>query len=154
MSSSLPVPRPGYHSVTPTLTLKNCAAAIDFYKAAFNAVELYRLAMPNGSVMHAEIKIGDSTLMVSDEFPDWGCLSPLSTGGFPSALMIYVENVDAVFAQALAAGATELRPVTDQFWGDRSGQVQDPYGYKWSVSTPMEDVSPEELARRAASFCS
>ena len=142
-----PIPE-GYHSVTPSLTLDDASAAIDFYKRAFGATELYRLPGPGGKVMHAELKIGNSHIMLSDEFPDCGALSPKTIGGCPSSLLIYVEDVDAAFAQAIKAGATEKQPLTNQFWGDRIGSLMDPYGFRWSIATHIEDVSPEEIQRR------
>ena len=142
-----PIPE-GYHSVTPSLTLDDASAAIDFYKRVFGATELYRLPGPGGKVMHAELKIGNSHIMLSDEFPDCGALSPKTIGGCPSSLLIYVEDVDAAFAQAIKAGATEKQPLTNQFWGDRIGSLMDPYGFRWSIATHIEDVSPEEIQRR------
>ena len=142
-----PIPE-GYHSVTPSLTLDDASAAIEIYKRAFAATELYRLPGPGGKVMHAELKIGNSHIMLSDEFPDCGALSPKTIGGCPSSLLIYVEDVDAAFAQAIKAGATEKQPLTNQFWGDRIGSLMDPYGFRWSIATHIEDVSPEEIQRR------
>ncbi len=145
-----PIPE-GYHTVTPYLILHDAAGAIEFYKRAFGAVELYRMAGPGGKVGHAEIKIGDSPVMLADEHPEMGARSPKSIGGSPISILIYVENVDAVVQQAVAAGANLFRPVENKFYGDRSGGVEDPYGYQWFISTHVEDVSPEELERRAAS---
>ncbi len=142
----------GFHSLTPSLTLRDAAAGIEFYKRAFGAVEHYRLSGPDGRIMHAEIQIGDSVLLCNDEMPEWDALSPLSIGGNGSSLMIYVEDADAVFAQAVTAGATAVRPPTDQFWGDRSGQVKCPFGYKWSIATHKEDVSKDEIVRRFAAW--
>ena len=142
-----PIPE-GYHSVTPSLTLDDASAAIDFYKRVFGATELYRLPGPGGKVMHAELKIGNSHIMLSDEFPDCGALSPKTIGGCPSSLLIYVEDVDAAFAQAIKAGATEKQPLTNQVWGDRIGSLMDPYGFRWSIATHIEEVSPEEIQRR------
>lgn len=150
--SIVPYQPAGYHSITPSITVSNAAAAIDFYKAAFGATETMRMAMPDGKIMHAEIQIGDSRVMMSDEFPDWGCLSPQSVGGTVSALMIYVPDVDASFDQAVAAGATSIAPPSNQFWGDRSARVLDPFGHKWSLATHVEDVSDEEMAERAKGF--
>ena len=151
--STVPYQPAGYHSITPSITIRDAAAAILFYKAAFGAEEIMSLAMPDGKVMHAEIRLGDSRVMISDEFPDWGCLSPQSIGGTASALMFYVPDVDAAFAQAVAAGATSISPPTDQFWGDRSCRVLDPFGHKWSLSTHVEDVTEEQMAERAKTFC-
>jgi PhnB protein len=141
----------GYHSVTPSLTCRNAAAALDFYVRAFGAVELFRMPEPDGKLMHAEMRIGNSTLMLSDEYPDWGAVQPEAGKG--GTFMIYVPDADAAFAQAVAAGATELQPVTDQFWGDRSGRVACPYGYRWSLAQKVREVSPEEIAKAAAAWC-
>jgi PhnB protein len=141
----------GYHSVTPSLTCRDAAAALEFYKRAFGAVETCRLTEPgSGKVMHAEIRIGNSTIMLSDEYPDWGCTAPAFAQG--GAFMVYVENSDAAFARAIAAGAKELQPVADQFWGDRVGRVACPFGYRWSVAQRVREVSPEEMARLAAEW--
>ena len=141
----------GYHSVTPYLIVKGAAAALDFYKAAFGAEELFRMAGPDGAVAHAEIKIGDSVLMLGDENPEWGAKGP-DAGGSPVGLMIYVPDVDARFAAAVAAGAAVKKGVQDQFYGDRSGSLTDPFGHIWTVATHIEDVSPEEMERRAAAW--
>ncbi len=154
MNAKVPFQAPGYHTVTPAIVIKGAAEAIAFYKSAFNATELHRMAMPDGTVMHAEIKIGDSNIMLSDEFPDWGALSPKTVGGSPTTLYIYFDDVDAMTRQAIAAGAKELQPVTDQFWGDRSGKIEDPFGYAWGLATHIEDVSPEEIDRRAKAWLS
>lgn len=140
----------GYHSVTPYLIVKGAARALEFYKKAFNAQELYRMDAPGGTIGHAEIQIGDSRIMLSDEFPEMGARSPETLGGSPIGLCIYVENVDALFKQAVAAGGKEERPVKDQFYGDRSGTLRDPFGHQWTIATHKEDVSPEEMARRMA----
>ncbi|MBX9627576.1 MAG: VOC family protein [Gemmataceae bacterium] len=138
----------GYHAVTPYLTVRGAAQAIEFYKAAFGAEELFRLGGPDGSVGHAEIKVGDSVLMLGDENPQWGAKAP-DAGGSPVGLMVYVPDVDAVFAAAVAAGAAVRKAVQDQFYGDRSGTVTDPFGHTWTAATHVEDVSPEEMGRRA-----
>ena len=143
-----PIPE-GYHSVTPYLILKNAADAIEFYKKAFGAVELLRMAAPGGKIGHAEIKIGDSPVMLSDEYPDMGFKGPESLGGTPVSLMIYVDDVDKIFPQAIAAGGKEVRPLQNQFYGDRSGTLTDPFGHVWTISTHVEDVPEEELAKRA-----
>ena len=143
-----PIPE-GYHSVTPYLVMKNAAAAIEFYKEAFGAVELLRMAAPGGKIGHAEIKIGDSPVMLADEYPDMGFKGPESLGGTPVSLMIYVDDVDKIFPQAIAAGGKEVRPLQNQFYGDRSGTLTDPFGHVWTVSTHVEDVPEEELAKRA-----
>ncbi|SIO11450.1 PhnB protein [Parasphingorhabdus marina DSM 22363] len=139
----------GYHSVTPYLIVDDAAAAIDFYKAAFGAEEVMRMPMGD-KIGHADLLIGDSHIMLADEFPDMDKLGPNKRGGGTCSLMIYVENSDAAFDQAVAAGATAVRPVEDQFFGDRSGWVKDPFGHEWTLSTHIEDVSPEELNRRMA----
>ncbi|QTD55549.1 VOC family protein [Parasphingorhabdus cellanae] len=139
----------GYHSVTTYLTVDDAAAAIEFYKKAFGAEEIMRMPMGD-KIGHADILIGDSHVMLADEFPDMDKLGPKARGGATSSLMIYVENADAAFDQAVAAGATAVRPVEDQFYGDRSGWVKDPFGHEWTLSTHIEDVSPEELNRRMA----
>lgn len=144
-----PIPE-GYHSITPYLIVKGAAKAIDFYKAAFGATELFRMAQPDGRVGHAEIRIGDSVVMLADEHPDMGARSPQTIGGTPLSLLLYVPDVDAVVARAVAAGAQLTRPVADQFYGDRSGILTDPFGHSWFVSTHVEDVPPDELERRAA----
>jgi PhnB protein len=142
-----PIPN-GYHTVTPYLVVKDATSAIDFYKKAFGATELYRMAGPDGRVMHAEIKIGNSPIMMADEFPEMGARSPQSFGGSPVSIYLYVEDVDALFSQAVAAGAKVTRPVKDQFYGDRSGGLEDPFGHVWYVATHKEDVPPEEIHRR------
>lgn len=138
----------GYHTVTPYMALRDCAAAIDFYRRAFGAEKVMQLDMPDGKIAHAEIRIGDSMLMMSEENEEWGNRSPASLGGSPMSLMIYVPDVDAAFKKALAAGATEVRGVQDQFYGDRSGTLKDPFGYQWTLSTHVEDLSQEEVQRR------
>jgi len=143
-----PIPD-GYHSVTPYLIVKGGAQALDFYARAFGAVERLRIG-GDGRIGHAEITIGDSCVMLADEHPEIGALSPTTVGGAPVSLHLYVEDVDAVVARAVAAGATLTRPVADQFYGDRVGGITDPFGHRWSVVTHKEDVSPEELQRRAA----
>lgn len=145
-----PVPE-GYHSVTPYLTVDDAAKAIDFYTRAFGAREVLRMPMGD-RIAHAEIKIGDSHVMLSDEWPDMGYLGPASRGGATSSLMVYVPDVDASFRQALGAGATEEREVADQFWGDRMGTLVDPFGHRWSIATHKEEVSPDELSRRMEAF--
>jgi PhnB protein len=146
-----PIPE-GYHTVTPYLVITNAGKAIEFYKEAFGATECMRLATPDGKVMHAEIKIGDSPIMLCDECPDWNSLSPQTIGGTAVSIVLYVEDVDAVVKRAVEAGAKLLMPVADQFWGDRMGSVTDPFGHKWSIATHTEDVSPEEISTRAKAF--
>lgn len=141
-----PIPD-GYHSVTPYLIVDDAKAAIDFYKAAFGATEKFRLPMGD-KIGHAEIMIGDSHVMLADEFPEMGHLGPKARGGTTVSLMLYVEDVDRAFAQALAAGAKQKRPVENQFWGDRMGTLSDPFGHQWSLATTVEEVQPEELHAR------
>ncbi len=142
-----PIPE-GYHSVTPYLIIKGASRAIEFYKKAFAATELMRFPGPNDTVMHAEIKIGDSPVMLADEGETSTYRSPQTFGGSPVSLMIYVEDVDKVFNQAVSTGATATRPVADQFYGDRLGTLVDPFGHIWTISTHKEDVSMEEMQRR------
>ncbi|HEX5271195.1 MAG TPA: VOC family protein [Gemmataceae bacterium] len=142
-----PIPD-GYHAVTPYLIVKGAAQAIEFYKKAFGAVELFRFPGPDGRVGHAEIQLGDSRVMLADEHPQMGAVSPQTVGGTPVGLCLYVADVDAVAKQAVAAGAEVVRPVQDQFYGDRSGTFADPFGHKWTVATHKEDVTPQEMQRR------
>jgi PhnB protein len=142
-----PIPD-GYYTATPYLIIKGAARALDFYKQAFGAQELMRFPMPDGKIGHAEIKIGNSPIMLADEFPEMGHKSPESLGGSPVSLMLYVPDSDKTFAQALKAGGKELQPLKDQFYGDRSGTLTDPFGHVWTVATHKEDVSPEEMDRR------
>ena len=144
-----PIPT-GYHNITPYLIVRNAAAAIDFYKKALNAVELMRFPGPGGKIMHAEVKIGDSPVMLAEEMPEEGYVGPQTLGGVGVSMMLYVEDVDTRFAQAIAAGATIKRPVQDQFYGDRTGTLVDPFGHVWSIGTHKEDVSMEELQQRMA----
>lgn len=145
-----PIPE-GYHSVTPYLVVDDAKAAIDFYKRAFGAQEKFRMEMGD-RIGHAEILIGDSHVMLADEFPEMDHRGPKALGGTPVSLMIYVEDVDKVFPQALAAGAKEQRPLVNQFYGDRSGTLIDPFGHQWTVSTHIEDVPEDEMQRRMAEF--
>jgi len=138
----------GYHSVTPYLTVDNGAAALDFYKRALGAQVVVRMDGPDGKIGHAEIKIGDSMLMLGDENPANGTRSPKSLGGSSSGIMLYVEDVDSFFKQATAAGATAMMPPSDMFWGDRFGRFSDPFGHVWSVATHKEDIAPAEMSRR------
>lgn len=146
-----PIPD-GYPILTPYLIVNDGAAAISFYKTAFGAVERMRLAAPGGGIGHAELAIGDAVVMLADEHPDWGALSPRSVGGTPVGLHLYVGDVDAVVARAVAAGAKLLHAVENKFYGNRNGTIEDPFGHKWYVSTHVEDVSPEEIDRRAAAL--
>ena len=139
-----PIPD-GMHSLTPHLRCAGAIDAIEFYKKAFNAVELSRLPGPNGKLMHAMLRIGDSPLMLTDEFPEWGALGPKSLKGSPVTVHVYVENVDAAVAQAVAAGAKITMPLADMFWGDRYCRLEDPFGHHWSIATHTRDVSPEEM---------
>ena len=143
-----PIPD-GYHTATPYLIVNGAAAAIEFYKKAFGATELLRMAGPDGKIGHAEIKIGNSPIMLADEFPEMGAKSAKTLGGSPMFLMLYVENVDVLAAQAVAAGAKAIRPLQNQFYGDRSGTFEDPFGLWWTISTHVEDVPPEEMKRRS-----
>lgn len=140
----------GYHAVTPFLVVRAAADAIEFYKKAFGAKEKGRMPGPNGALMHAEIQIGDSRVMLSDEFPDMGSKAPPSLGGSPGGLLIYTRDVDGLFARAVAAGAKVTMPVADMFWGDRYGKLEDPYGHSWALATHKEDLSPREMGKRAA----
>ena len=144
-----PIPD-GYHSVTPYLILHDATAALEFYKKAFGAVELLRMPAPGGRIGHAEIRIGDSPVMLADENLEINARSARTIGGSPISLMVYVPNVDAVVAQAVAAGGKLVRPVADQFYGDRTGGVDDPFGFHWYIATHVEDVPPDELEKRAA----
>jgi len=145
-----PVPE-GFHTLTPYLSVKGAAQAIDFYKKAFGATERYRLPGPDGkTVGHAEIVIGDSIVMLADEMPEYGNQSPQSLNGTPVNFALYVEDADRAFQRAVSAGAKVLRPLADQFYGDRAGCVQDPFGHKWTLMTHKEDVSPEEMKQRVA----
>jgi PhnB protein len=141
-------PPQGYHSVTPYMVVRGGAAALEFYAKAFGAEKTMQLDMPDGSIAHAEMRIGDSMVMMSEENEAWGTKGPLTLGGSAMFLMIYVPDVDAAFARAIAAGATEVRPVADQFYGDRSGTLKDPFGHQWTLATHIEDVSAEEGQRR------
>jgi PhnB protein len=143
-----PIPD-GYHSVTPYLIIKGAADAIEFYKKAFGATELFRMDH-EGKVGHAEIRIGDSPIMLADESPEMGYKSPTALGGTPVSIMIYVDDVDTIFKQAIAAGGEQQKPVQDQFYGDRSGTLKDPFGHVWHVATHKEDVSSEEMEKRMA----
>ena len=144
-----PIPD-GYHTATAYLCCKGAAAAIDYYKKAFGATEILRMASPDGSIAHAEIKIGDSPIMLGEEVPQMGAISPTTLGGSPVGIMLYVEDVDARFAQAIAAGGTVERPVKDQFYGDRAGTLKDPFGHKWTISTHKEDLTSAQLDQRFA----
>jgi PhnB protein len=146
-----PVP-PQYGSVTPYLTVRECGSAIEFYERAFGAKERVRMPGPGGRVMHAEIKIGDSIVMLSDEFPEMGSRSPQSLGGTASSVLLYVKDCDRVYQQAVEAGARSLEEPKDMFWGDRMSRIEDPFGHQWAIATAKEKVSPKEMARRMAAM--
>lgn len=147
MSKVKPIPA-GYHSVTPYLFIKNAASAIDYYKDVFGATERMRMPGPNGRIMHAELQIGDSIVMLADENPSIGAKSPETVGGASCSLHVYVEDVDSTTKKAVDGGAKLVRPVKDEFYGDRSGTIVDPFGHMWSVATHIEDVAPEEMKKR------
>jgi len=147
MAKPKPVPE-GYHSLTPYLVVKGAARALEFYTRAFGAEELFRMPLPDGRIGHAEMRIGDSIFMLADEFPERGVRAP--QGSTPVSLMIYCEDADAVWKRSLAAGGKEQKPLQNQFYGDRSGTLVDPFGHQWTVATHVEDVSPEEMKRRMA----
>jgi len=149
MAAVKPVPD-GYPQVTPYLVVDGAGAAIEFYGTVLGATERMRLPGPDGTIGHAELQLGDSLIMVADEAPQLGLRGPRAIGGTPVTISVYVEDVDGVVERAVQAGATVLRPVEDQFYGDRSGQFEDPFGHRWSVATHVEDISPEEMGRRAA----
>jgi PhnB protein len=146
-----PIPA-GYHSITPYLVVSGAAGALEFYRRAFGATELMKLGTPDGKILHAEIRIGDAPVMLADEFPEAGFRSAASIGNTPVILMLYVEDADATFERAIEAGATAIRPVADQFYGDRSGVLRDPFGHVWNIATFVEDVSPEEMKKRFAAL--
>lgn len=142
-----PIPA-GYRSVTPYLICRGAAQAIRFYEQAFEARERMRLAMPDGKIAHAELQIGDAVVMLADEAEAWGALGPQAIGGTPVSILVYVEDVDQVYQRALELGAKVIKPLANQFYGDRSGHIEDPFGHRWSVATHIEDVSLEEMQRR------
>jgi PhnB protein len=150
MASVKPVPD-GYHTVTPYLCVDGAGPAIEFYKSVFGAAEVFRMPDPAGKVRHAEIQIGDSRVMLADEYPDIGFRAPRSTGGTPVLIHLYVEDVDAVFNRAVAGGARVINQVADHFYGDRGGSIEDPYGHRWYIATHKEDLSLEQIEARAAS---
>lgn len=152
MSQVKPIPE-GMHAVTPHLVCADAAKAIAFYQQAFNATEMMRIPGPGGKLMHACVRIGDSLVMLVDENPQWGCLGPLALKGSPITIHLQVEDVDAVFDQAVKAGAKITMPVADMFWGDRYGRVEDPFGHQWAIATHIRDVSPEEIQQAASSGC-
>jgi uncharacterized glyoxalase superfamily protein PhnB len=144
MSKVAPIPA-GFHTVTPHLVCEGAADAIEFYKKAFNAVELARMPGPDGKLMHAQLRIGTSTIMLVDDFPDWGSVGPKALKGSPVTIHLYVEDTDALYNQAIAAGATAKMPPADMFWGDRYGVLIDPFGHSWSIATHQRDMTPEEM---------
>ena len=144
----------GYHTVTPSLFVAGAARAIDFYKKALGAEELMRFAGPDGKIMHAEIKVGDSIIMLADEMPDQGGRSPKSIGGTPVSFFVYGEKVDAAWKRAVDAGAKPIVPLADQFWGDRAGCLEDPFGHQWWLAQHIQDLTPEEIRKNAESFLS
>jgi len=146
-----PIPQ-GFRSVTPYLTLNDASRALDFYKRAFGAQEVMRMDGPGGKIGHAEIKIGDSMIMLADEMPGGVCRAPQSLGGTTSGIYLYVDNADTTFNQAVSAGAQVVTPLSDMFWGDRYGTVKDPFGHSWSVATHIEDVAPAEMSKRMKEF--
>jgi uncharacterized glyoxalase superfamily protein PhnB len=153
MAMTKPIPE-GFHSVTPIFVFKDSRQAIEFYKRAFGAKELFAMPGPDGKgVMHAEVQIGDSIIMMGDENPQQACKSAETMGGSPIGVYLYVENVDAAFGRAIEAGATSQMPVEDMFWGDRIGSVQDPFGYNWMIATHTKDLTQEEIAKGAQAAC-
>ena len=142
----------GYEGATPYLIVKDAARALEFYQKAFGATEIMRIPAPEGKVGHAEIKIGAAIIMLADEFPEMNCKSPRSFGGTPVSIMVYVQDVDRFVKQAVAAGGTVLRPVENKFYGDRAASLEDPFGHQWHFATHVEDVPPDELAKRAKAF--
>jgi uncharacterized glyoxalase superfamily protein PhnB len=142
----------GYHSLTPAIIVRDAARAIEFYKRAFGAELIERMDGPDGKVMHAEIRVGDSVLMLGEENEEWGMRSPLSLGGSPSSLHMYVPDADAAVAKAIAAGAKERYPMEDAFWGDRYGKVTDPYGHEWGIATRVKNLSPAEMKQAAEAW--
>jgi PhnB protein len=151
MTKAKPIPE-GYHNVTPYLVIKGAAKAIDFYKQAFNATEIMRMPQPDGRVGHAELKFGDSVVMMADEFPEMNVLGPTTLGNTSVGLLLYVDDVDKAVERAVAMGAKIEKPVQDQFYGDRMGTIIDPFGHKWSLAVHIEDVTPEEMKRRMAAM--
>ncbi len=146
--SAQPIP-PGFHTLTAHLTVRGCAEYVDFLKRAFHAVEISRSPGPGGKLMHANVRIGDTFLMLNDDFPEFGA-PPIAEGNWPLRLNLYVPDADATWAQAIAAGCQPVFPLQDQFWGDRSGQLRDPAGFVWAIATRIEDLTPEEMRQRAA----
>jgi PhnB protein len=148
-TNAKPIPE-GYHSVTPYLIIKGAAEAIEYYKKSFGATELFRMPTPDGKIGHAELKIGDSPIMLADEHPDLGHVGPQTLGGTPVGILIYVDDVDTIYKRAISGGGQEVKPLQDQFYGDRSGTLKDPFGHMWTIATHVEDVAPEEMEKRMA----
>ena len=147
-ATTKPIPE-GFHAVTPHLVVRGAVEAIDYYKRAFGAVERFRMAGPDGkNIMHAELVIGDSIIFLCDEMPDMDCRSPAALQGTPVSIHLYVDDADAVFSRAVSAGGRVTMPLQDMFWGDRFGEIEDPYGHRWSIASHVEDVPPEEIERR------
>lgn len=146
-----PIPN-GFHSITPSIVVSNSKEAIEFYKKAFDAKEIYQFTTPDGKTMHAMIQIGDSIIMMGDEFPQMGMRSPTTVGGTSTTIHLYVEDADKVYNQAIKAGATPTMPLMDAFWGDRYGMIVDPFGHSWGIATHQKDVSPEDMRKAAEGF--
>ena len=142
-----PIPD-GFHTITPHIVCRDAAKALEFYREAFGASEIHRALTPDGKIMHAAMKIGNSMLMVVDEFPEWKCLGPQSIGGTGVTMHMYVEDADALYNRAVKAGAKVTMPINDAFWGDRYGQIQDPFGHSWSIATHTHDYTPEQMGER------
>ncbi len=142
----------GYNTITPNLVVADAAKAIDFYKKAFGVTEIARMPGPNGGIMHAELRIGDSVFMLGDEMPEMGSRGPKALGGSPVSLYVYVENVDAAWDRAIKAGATSMMPLADMFWGDRAGWLEDPFGHKWALAQHVKDLTPEEIQKGQEAF--
>jgi PhnB protein len=154
MAKTAPAIPKNYHTVTPSIVVAGAAKALEFYKKAFGAEELSRFPGPDGSIMHAEFKIGDSIIMMGDEMPEHGARGPKAIGGSPVSFFVYGENVDAAWKRAVDAGAKEIMPLADQFWGDRTGCLEDPFGHKWWLAQHLKDMTPDELRQAADSFFS
>lgn len=142
----------GYHAITPNLVIAGAEKAIDFYKKGFGATEIARMPGPNGGIMHAELRIGDSVFMLGEEMPEMGAKGPKALGGSPVSLYVYVENVDAAWDRAIKAGATSVMPLADMFWGDRTGWLEDPFGHKWALAQHVKDLTPEEIQKGQEAF--
>jgi PhnB protein len=152
MASNAKAQPDGYHSITPYLIIKGAAAAIDFYQQAFGARELLRMLQPDGRIGHAELKIGDSVIMLADEYPEMQTVGPQTLGNTSVGILVYVPDADQTFAKAVSLGARVMKPLADQFYGDRNGTVEDPFGHKWTIATHVEDVTAEEMERRMSAM--